>query len=44
MKVLVAGDFLPKNRIQKMIDNQDYSMMDGIRSSVEEADYSIVNF
>ena len=44
MKILVAGDFLPKNRIQKMIDNQDYSMMDGIRSSVENADYSIVNF
>lgn len=44
MKVLVAGDFLPKHRVQKMIDNQDYSMMNGIRQYIETADYSIVNF
>lgn len=44
MKVLVAGDFLPKHRIQKMIDNQDFSMMNGVRPYIEAADYSIVNF
>lgn len=44
MKVLIAGDFLPKHRIQKMIDNQDYSVMDSLRPCIADADYSIVNF
>ena len=43
MKVLIAGDFLPKYRIQELIDNRDYSMMNSIRSVTDRADYSIVN-
>ena len=43
MKILVAGDFLPKHRIQESIDAQDYSFMNDIRPIIKSADYSIVN-
>ena len=44
MKILVAGDFLPKHRIQELINAQDYSFMNDIRPIIKSADYSIVNF
>lgn len=45
MKLLIAGDFSPKYRISELIEegNAD-SLFEGIKSVIEESDYSIVNF
>ena len=45
MKILIAGDFCPKNRMISIIEqgNYDYLFRD-IKSILSEADYSIVNF
>jgi len=44
MKILVAGDFCPRDRVATMIANKDYSFFDKIKDVVKDADYSIVNF
>ena len=45
MKVLVAGDFSQKNRIDAVVRNRDYGLLfDDIRNIVASADYSLVNF
>lgn len=45
MKVLVAGDFCPRDRILKFIKNRDYSFFSPeIINLIKEADYSVVNF
>ena len=44
MKVLVAGDFCPLNRIAELIDHNDYSFFDDIKKIQSSVDYSIVNF
>ena len=43
MEVLIAGDFLPKHRIQELIDIRSYSFMDAIKPILKSADYAIVN-
>ena len=43
MKVLVAGDFCPRYRVQEAFDRNDYSVLDAMRAIILEADYSIVN-
>ncbi|MBQ2784061.1 MAG: CapA family protein [Alistipes sp.] len=43
MKILIAGDFCPRQRIQKALDNEIYSFFDEIKPIVASADYSIVN-
>lgn len=43
MEVLIAGDFLPKYRIQELIDIRNFTFMDAIVPIVKSADYSIVN-
>lgn len=43
MKILVAGDYIPHNRILEKIRNGDYSYLDSLRSTIERTDYSIVN-
>lgn len=43
MKVIVAGDFCPRFRVQEMFDVGDYSAFNEIRATLSDADYSIVN-
>lgn len=43
MKILIAGDFCPRQRIQKALDNEIYSFFDEIKPIAASADYSIVN-
>lgn len=45
MKVLVAGDFCPQNRVSKLFDKGDYSsVLQGVRNLTNKVDYSVVNF
>lgn len=44
MKILIAGDFCPHDRVATMVANKDYSFFDGVKDIINEADYSIVNF
>jgi Putative enzyme of poly-gamma-glutamate biosynthesis (capsule formation) len=45
ISVLIAGDFCPQRRVSALFDKGDYvSVLGGIRASVMDADYRIVNF
>ncbi|MBP3440212.1 MAG: CapA family protein [Tidjanibacter sp.] len=44
MKILIAGDFCPHDRVATMVANKDYSFFDGAKDTIKDADYSIVNF
>ncbi len=45
MKVLVAGDFCPQNRVAALFDKGNYaSVLGEVKPIIEQADYSIVNF
>lgn len=44
MKVLVAGDFVPRFRVKEMIETGDYSFFNEVVKYTEKADYSIINF
>ena len=45
MRILVAGDFCPLNRVAKKLEMNDFSSVLGVvKSIIERADYSIVNF
>lgn len=45
MKILVAGDFCPQNRVSQQIDKGDYeSVLGKAREVTAKVDYSIVNF
>ena len=45
MKILVAGDFCPQNRVSEMFEKGDYdSVLGEVKDIISEADYSIVNF
>lgn len=45
MKILVAGDFCPQNRVTQAFENRDYeSVLGDVKDIVISADYSIVNF
>ncbi len=44
MKILIAGDFCPRDRVATMVANKDFSFFDGVKEIIKEADYSIVNF
>ena len=44
MKILIAGDFCPRNRTAIAFEKEDYaSVLDEVRSITSEADYCIVN-
>lgn len=44
-KILIAGDFCPKERVEKVIKQKNYGQLfDGIKPILEQSDYSIVNF
>lgn len=45
MKILVAGDFCPQQRVAELFEKGDYSTVLGeVKPIIEQADYSIVNF
>ena len=45
MRILIAGDFCPQNRVSQQIDKGDYeSVLGPVRGVIARADYSIVNF
>lgn len=45
MKVLIAGDFCPRDRVAVAFEKEDYaSVLDEVHNITSEADYSIVNF
>ena len=45
MKILIAGDFCPQNRVAQLIDSGDYeSVLGQVRGITSQVDYSIVNF
>lgn len=45
MKVIIAGDFCPQNRVSQQIDKGDYqSVLGSVKELVSAADYAIVNF
>lgn len=44
MRILIAGDFCPHNRVATMVAHKDYSFFDRVKDVIKEADYSIVNF
>ena len=45
MKVLVAGDYVPRNRVAELIELKDYQTVFGeVKPLLEEVDYAIVNF
>ena len=45
MKILIAGDFCPQNRVSSLLDDGKYEAVLGdIKPINEQADYSIVNF
>lgn len=45
MKILIAGDFCPQQRVAKLFNHDDFSTVLGdVKPIIEEADYSIVNF
>lgn len=44
MKILITGDFVPRNRIAHQIEAGDYSCLEEIKPIIQTADYAIVNF
>ena len=45
MKVLIAGDFCPRDRVAAAFEKGDYaSVLSEVRNVTAEADYSVVNF
>lgn len=45
MKILIAGDFCPRDRVAELFERQDYaSVLEETRSLINGVDYSIVNF
>lgn len=45
MKILIAGDFCPQQRVAKLFEHKDFATVLGdVKPIIEEADYSIVNF
>lgn len=45
MRVLIAGDFCPKDRVASMLEKRDFaSVLGDVKDIVSKADYSFVNF
>lgn len=43
VRLLIAGDFAPKNRIAEMMEKSDYSFLEEVRQYTSNADYSLLN-
>lgn len=44
MKILVAGDFVPRHRTAIQVESGDYSCIAAVKPLTAQCDYSIVNF
>lgn len=45
MRILIAGDYVPRNRLASPVEGGDYEVIFAeVKNIVDEADYSIVNF
>jgi poly-gamma-glutamate synthesis protein (capsule biosynthesis protein) len=44
MKILIAGDYCPQDRIAKLIDNDEPVMSDAVVRQIKSVDYALVNF
>ena len=45
MKILIAGDYVPRNRLAPLVEKGEYNKIFGeIRDLIKKADYSLVNF
>ena len=45
MKILIAGDFCPQNRVSEKFEQGDYkSVLGDVKDIISNADYAIVNF
>ncbi len=44
MKILIAGDFVPRRRTAAQIEKGDYSCLDEVKPILQSVDYAIVNF
>jgi len=45
MKILIAGDFCPQNRVSFLFEKEDFaSVLSNVKYIIEQTDYSIVNF
>ena len=45
MRILIAGDFCPRDRVAALIEKEDYaSVLGEVKDIVSQADYAIVNF
>lgn len=45
MKILIAGDFCPRDRVAALFEKGDFaSVLGEVKEVVSHADYSIVNF
>lgn len=44
MKILIAGDYYPRRRIENLLEHNDFSFLDEVKAITASADYSIVNF
>lgn len=43
VRLLIAGDFAPMNRIAEMMEKSDYSFFEEVRQYTSSADYSLLN-
>lgn len=43
-KIIVAGDFAPRNRIETLIQKSDYGCLSEAKTIIQSVDYAIVNF
>ena len=44
MRVLIAGDFVPRRRTAAQIEKGDYCCLDEVKPIIQAVDYAIVNF
>ncbi len=44
MKVLIAGDFVPRRRTAAQIERGNFSCLEEVKSIIQSVDYAIVNF
>ena len=45
ISILIAGDYSPKERFQKELENNSYTdLFPGVKEAILSVDYSIVNF
>ena len=44
MKILIAGDYYPRRRVQEELDKNNFSFLDEVKPFTNKVDYSIINF